>query len=81
MDSKSRPPVHAEIFSDIVRNSFGTNEDEDFGVLSADLIQVFDQLRPLLKLTANGDDLLNVVIGCELHGPDVTLNEILQEVL
>ena len=81
MDSKSRPTVLAKILGDIVRNSLGTDEDENLGVFLADLIQVLDELRSLLEITANFDDLLNVVIGSKLSRTNVDLDEIFQEVL
>jgi hypothetical protein len=81
MDGESRPSVHTQILGDVVRNAFRANEDKNFGVFSADLIQMLDQLGPFLKLAANADNLLDVVVGSELHGSDVTLDKILQEIL
>ena len=46
-----------------------------------DLVEVLDELRTLLKVAANLNNLLDVVIGGQLRGSDVDLNEVLQEVL
>ena len=81
MDSKSRPTVLAKILGDIVRNSLGTDEDENLGVFLADLIQVLDELRSLLEIAANFYDLLNVVVGSKLSRTNVDLDEIFQEIL
>ena len=81
MDGQSWPSVLTEVLGDVVRNTLGANEDEHLRVLLADLVQVLDELRPLLEVADDLDDLLDVVVGSELHRTNVDLNEVLQEVL
>lgn len=71
----------AEVFSDVVCNTFGGDEDEDLGVLRADLIEVLDELVPLFEITADFDDLLDVGVGGEFHGTNVDLEGVPEEVL
>lgn len=75
------PTILPQIFRDVVSHPFGPYENQDFGIFRADLIQVFDQFRPLLEIAADLDDLLDVVVRSQLHGTDVDLDHILQEVL
>ena len=81
MDSKSWPAVLTKVFGDVVCDTFRSNKYEYLSVLSTDLIKMFDQLGTLLEITADFDDLLDVVVGCEFHRPDVDLNHLFQEVL
>lgn len=81
MYCQSGPTVLPQIFRDVIGNSFGPYEDQDFGIFRTDLIQVLDQFRALLEIAADLDDLLDVVVGGQLHGTDVDLDHILQEVL
>lgn len=81
MDGQCRPSVLPEVLGDVVCDTLRTNKDEHLGVLLADLVEVLDELRPLLKLSTDLDDLGNVVVGGELHGSDVHLNEVLEEIL
>ena len=71
MDGKSRPAVLTEVFGNVVRNTFRSDKYQYFSILSADLIKMFDQLGALLKVAADFDDLLDVVVGGKLHGPYV----------
>jgi len=78
---QSGPTVLPQIFRDVVSNPFGPYEDQDLCIFSADLIQVLDQFGPLLEIAADLNDLLDVVVGSQLHGTNVDLDHILQEVL
>ncbi len=81
MDRKSRPAILAEVFRNIVCNPLSPHKNEDFRVLLADLIEMLNKLRTLFKIAADFDKLLYVVIGGELQGSDVDLDEVFQEIL
>lgn len=81
MNGKSGPAILTQVLCNIVGHSLGGNKDEHLGVLSADLVKVLDELIPLLKVAANFNDLLDVRIGCQFHGANVHLNEVLEEIL
>ena len=70
-----------EILRNVVRDTLSTDKDQHLRMLLADLVEVLDELRPLLKVADDLDDLLDVVVGSELHRTNVDLNEFLQEVL
>ena len=67
MNGKCWPAVLTKVFRDIVRNSLSSNKDENLGILSADDIKVFDQLGTFLKVTANFNNLGDVMVRRELH--------------
>lgn len=81
MDSQGGPSIRAKVFCEVVGDPFRANEDEDFCILRANLIKVLDKFGSLFEVTADFNDLLNVVIGRQIHRPDVNLNGIFQEVL
>ena len=81
MNRQSRPAVLPKVLGNVVGDTLRAHEDEDLGVFLRDLLEVLAELRPLLKVTYDLNDLLDVVVGSELHGADVDLNEVLQEVL
>lgn len=81
MDGQGRPTILTEVLCDIVRYSFGPDEDEHLRIFLADLIQVLDEFRALLKIAADFYDLLDIVVGGELRRTNVDLDEVLQEVL
>lgn len=81
MDSKSWPSVLTEVFGDVVRNTFRSDEYQYLGILSTDLIKMFDQFGALLEIAADFNELLNVVVGGELHRSDVDLDHVFQEIL
>lgn len=81
MDGKGWPSVGAQVLGDIISNSFGAHEDENFGAFLADLVQVFDQLVPLLKVGTDGNNLTNVVVSCQFHRANIDLNKVIQEIL
>jgi hypothetical protein len=81
VNGEGGPAVLTQILRDIVGHTLGGDEDEHLGVLRADLVQVLDELVPLLKVAANFNDLLDVRVGSQFHGTNVHLNEILEEVL
>ena len=70
-----------EVFGDIVRYTLSGNEDENLGILCADLVEVLDELVSLFKVAANLDDLLDIGVSGELHGADVDLDRVTQEIL
>lgn len=81
MNRKSRPAILTKIFCDVVCNSLCPDEDQHLGILSTNLIKMLDQLCSLLEITADFNDLLDVVIGGQLHRSDVDLNHVFQEIL
>ena len=81
MDGQRRPSVLTEVLRDVVCHTLCANKDKHLRVLLRDLFKMFDELRPLLEVADDLNDLLDVVVGRELHRADVDLNEILQEVL
>lgn len=81
MDSQRWPTVLTEILGNVVGNTLRTDEDENFGILLTDLIEVLDEFRPFLKVAADFNDLGDVMVSGELHRTDVDLNEVLEEIL
>lgn len=81
MDSKGRPSVLSQILGDVVCNTLCPNEDKDLGILCTDMIEVLDELAALLEISANFDNLCDVVVSRQLHGPNVYLDHIIEEVL
>jgi hypothetical protein len=81
MNSQGRPSVLAEVFGDVVRDTFGAHEDQNFCVLGANLVQVLGQFASFLKVAANFDNLRNIVVGGELHRTDVDLYHVFEKVL
>lgn len=81
MDGKGWPSVCAQVLGDLISNTLGAHEDEDFGAFLADLVEVFDQLGPLLKVGADRDNLTNVMVSCEFHRANVDLDKVVQEIL
>ena len=66
-----------EILRNVVRDVLSTDEDQHLIMLLADLVEVLEELRPLLKVADDLDDLLDVMVGSEHHGADVDLDEVL----
>lgn len=81
MNCQSRPSVRPKIFCDVVGNSFCTNKYKNLGIFSAYLVEVLDELGSFFEIATNFNNLLNIVIGCQVHRPDVNLNGIFQKVL
>lgn len=81
MDGQRRPSILTEVLGDVVCYSFCTDKDEYLGVFLTDLIEVLNEFRTLLKVAADLDNLLNIVVGGELRRTDVDLDEVLQEIL
>lgn len=81
MNSKSRPPVLTKVLGNIVCDSLGADEDEHLSIFLAYLVKMLNELRPLLKVTADLDDLCNAMVGGKLHRSNVHLDEVLKEVL
>ncbi|GKT73889.1 hypothetical protein ColTof4_06311 [Colletotrichum tofieldiae] len=75
------PSVLAKEAGDLVSNTLGADEDENLVLLVVHhLLEVLDHAIALLALVDNLDDLGNAVVGSQLHGADVDLNEVGKEV-
>ena len=81
MNGKRWPAILTKVFRDIIRNPFSANEYKNLSILSADDIKMLDQLGTLLKVTADFNDLGDVMIRSELHRANIDLNKVLQEIL
>lgn len=81
MDSQCRPSILSQVLSDIIGNALGSDKDQDFSILGADVIQVLDKFGAFLEITADFNNLLDVVVGGEFHRTNVDLNKIPQKVL
>ncbi len=80
VDGECRPAVLTEVLGDVVGDTLGAGEDDNLAVLLRDGFKVTDELALLLKLGADLDDLLDVVVGSKLGGTDVDLSVVVQEV-
>lgn len=81
MDSECGPAVGSEVLGQVIGDSLGTNEDEDLGILARDLLEVLEEFVSLVVFGNNVDDLLDVVVGSQLEGTNVDLDEIVLEIL
>jgi len=81
VNSKGWPTILAQVLGNIICDTLRPDKDEDLRILATDLVKVLDELVALLKVAADFNDLLDVVIGGEFHRANVDLNKILQEVL
>ena len=81
VDGQRGPSVLTEVLSNIVSDTLSADENEDFGILLLNLLKVLDKPGALLKVAADFNDLLNVVVGGEFERTDVDLDEVLEEVL
>ena len=81
MNSEGWPPVMTKILCYVVGHSFSTDKDENFSIFLANLLQMLDEFVALLKLAANINDLLDIMVRSELHGADIDLNKITQKIL
>ena len=70
-----------KVLGNVVGHPLRPDEDKYFSILLADLVEVLDELIPLLEITADFNNLGDVVVSSELHGANIDLNEIAQEVL
>ncbi|KAI3481231.1 hypothetical protein L1887_56447 [Cichorium endivia] len=80
LGTPQRPAVLAEVLGEVVGDALGAGEDDDLAVLLRDGLEVADKLALLLKLGANLDDLLDVVVCGELGGANVDLGKVVEEV-
>lgn len=80
MNSKRGPAVLTQELGEVIGDSLGTDEDKDLAVFLGDLVEMLDKLGSLFKVSADLDHLLDVVVGSQVHGSDVDLNEVVQEV-
>ncbi|KAI6773718.1 hypothetical protein HG531_000567 [Fusarium graminearum] len=79
--SENTPSVLAKESGDLVSNSLCANENEDLVLLVLhDLLHVLNHAVTLLHLGNNLNDLCNSVVGSKLHGTNVDLDEVLEEV-
>ena len=81
MNGECRPAVLTKVLRDIICDPLSANKDENLSVLSADDIEMFDQLGTFLKVAADFDDLGNVMVRCELHRTNIDLDKVFQEIL
>jgi hypothetical protein len=65
MNGQSWPAILTKVFDDVARNAFHHGKFKYLSILRAYLIKVSDQLSMLLKVTADFDNLLDVVVGSE----------------
>jgi hypothetical protein len=80
VNSKRGPAVLTQELGEVVGDSLGTDEDEDLAVFLGNLVEVLDKLGSLFKVSADLDHLLDVVVGSQIHGSNVDLNVVVQEV-
>lgn len=83
VDGKSGPAILAKEAGDVVGNTLGAGEDEDLvGVLATlhDLLEMLDHAITLLGLGNDLDNLGDTMVGSQIHGTDVDLDEVGQEV-
>ncbi len=81
VDGQCWPSILTEVLGDVIGDTLRAYENENLCVLLADLLEVLDELCPLLEVTHDLNDLLDVVIRSEFHRADVDLDEVFQEVL
>lgn len=81
MNSEGGPAILTQIFGDIVGDTFGGDEYQNFSVLIADEVEVFQQFASFLKVRADLDDLGDVVVCRQFHGANIHLDEVVQEIL
>jgi hypothetical protein len=81
VDSERGPAVLPHELGQVVSNTLGRNENDDFGVLLRDLLEVLEEPWSFVVLGHDLDELCDVVVGSELHGTDVDLDVVMQEVL
>jgi hypothetical protein len=80
VNGKRWPSVLSKVLGNVVGDPLGGGEDDDLGVLVRDGVEMLDEFASLLEVGANLDELLDVVIGGELHGSNVDLDGVGQEV-
>ncbi len=81
VNGEGGPSVLAKESGNIVSYTLGANKDEDLVLLVLhDLLEVLDHLVALLHVGADFNDLSNSVVGSEVHGTNVDLNEVMEEV-
>jgi hypothetical protein len=71
VDGERGPTVSSEILCNVIRNPLGGNENEHFGVLIADDVEMFDEFAALLGFGAYLDNLLDIVIRRKFRRSDV----------
>ena len=75
------PAVLAQEARDLIGDALGADEEENLVLLVVhDLLEMLDHLVPLLHLRNDLDDLGDAVVGSEVHGTDVDLDEVVEEV-
>jgi hypothetical protein len=81
VDGKGGPAILAEEASNLVSNALGADEDEDLVLLVVhDLLKVLDHAITLLHVSDNLHDLCDAVVGSKLHGTNVDLDEVVEEI-
>lgn len=79
--TKRGPSVLAKETGDLVSDTLGADEDENLVLLVVHhLLEVLDHAITLLALVDDLDNLGNAVVGSQVHGTDVDLDEVGKEV-
>lgn len=79
--TKCRPSVLAEEACDLVSDALGAGEDKALvAAVLHDLLEVLDHLVALLEVRDDLDDLSDTVVGRQIHGTNVDLDVVVQEV-
>lgn len=81
MNSQCWPTILSQVLSDIIGDTLSSDEDEDFCVLIADDVEMFQEFPSLFEVRADLDELSDVVVGSQLHRTDGDLDEVVQEIL
>ena len=77
VDRESWPAVLSEESSDVVSHALGSSEDEDLvRFVVHDLLHVLDQAVTLLEIGYNLNNLGDAMVGREVSGADVYLDEV-----
>ena len=67
VDGQRWPPILSQVLGDIIGHSLGADENEDLGVLGADLVEVLEEFSTLFIVRADLNVLLDVVVISQVH--------------
>ena len=70
------PAVRTQVFGEVISDTFGSHENENFGVFLGDCLEVTQETGSLVVLGANLNNLCDVVIGGQLQGTNVDLDKV-----
>lgn len=81
VDRQGGPAILAQETGDLVGDALGAHEDEQLVLLVVhDLLEMLNHAVTLLALRDDLDDLSDAVVGGQVHGTDVDLDEVGEEV-